>query len=557
MKESRFLLIGIDGATWRVIDPLIEKGKLPNLARLMREGASGPLESTVIPNTPPAWISFMTGKNPGKTGIYDFLSRQLGTYEMKVCTSLDNQEPTIFEILSASGRRVCSVNMPMTYPPQGVNGAMISGIPLPPHAKNFCYPEGLLEEIERNAGTYIVDIDYSKFDARRQSSAQDLDMYEELLSELLLALEQRQKAILYLLEKERFDLFSLVYNITDRVQHYFWKFTDPSHPGYTEAGARRFGGTIARAYEAVDGMIGELLEAAPQYDTIVMSDHGFGPYYRDFHLNRWLSEKGYLALKKVPRWTFRRTNLGSLLRKSGMGRLSRFLPRVLRDYPLPRLMRKSVSDTSDIIWSRTKAYSNLMGISVNLKGREPEGIVTYGDDYERLTTKIMEELADLRDEKDGRKLIDLVDVKENLFFGSKVYLAADIYFMIAGLAYHVTTRLDVNHMFDDKTAFGMSGTHRMDGIAIIRANGVAAGRHFENASILDIPSTLLYLMGHPILKGMDGRVLDSIFEDGFRSRRPVEYMDDALLRAPRVETGYTPEEKEEILNLLKGLGYLG
>lgn len=557
MKGSQLFLIGIDGATWKVIDPLIEKGRLPNLARLVREGAAGSLESTVIPNTPPAWISFMTGKNPGKTGIYDFLRRQLGTYDMKVCSSLDNEEPTVFEILSRSGRRVCSINMPMTYPPQEVNGIMVSGIPLPPHARNFCYPETLLPELEREIGGYVVDIDYAKFDAGRKGDPQDLDMYEELLWELFRALELRQKAILYLLEKERFDLFALVYSITDRVQHYFWKFTDPSHPGYTQEGARRFGEAIAKTYEEVDRRIGELLEAAPGYDVVVMSDHGFGPYYRDFHLNRWLLEKGFLVLKKVPRWTFRRTHAGSILRKAGLGRLARFLPRLLREYPIPRLTRKRIPDTSDIIWSKTRAYANLMGISINLKGREPEGTVTYGDEYETLTARIIKELADLRNDKDGRTLIDIADVKENLFFGPKVYLAADVYFMIAGLAYHITSRLDVDHMFDDRTTFGMSGTHRLDGIVIIRANGVTSGRRIERASIVDIPATLLCLMGHPVLKGMDGRVLEGIFEESFRTTHPIEYVDDEALRAPHPKSEYTPQEKEEILKVLKGLGYLG
>jgi predicted AlkP superfamily phosphohydrolase/phosphomutase len=556
MKSSKLLLIGIDGATWKIIDPLIEKGKLPNFQKLKADGAAGPLESTVIPNTPPAWISFLTGKNPGKTGIYDFLRRQAGTYDMKVNTSLDNEEPTIFNILSKAGRTVCSINMPMTYPPERVNGTMVSGIPLPPGGRDFCHPAELISELEKQFGRYVVDIDYSRFEAQRENISGELESYDELLAELTEALRLRQKAILYLLEKNNPDLFSVVYSIVDRVQHYFWKFLDPSHPGSTEEGAARFGGAIDEAYEEVDRRIGELLKAAPDYQVVVMSDHGFGPYYRDFHLNRWLIEKGYLVLKNIPRVTVRSTDIGNILGRLGLSWLSNLVPRKIKNYPIPRPYIKRVADMDDIIWPETKAYSALMGISVNLKGREPQGIIGLGDEYKELTEQIMSDLKELRDERTDKPLIDVVDVKENRFHGAKVFEAADVYFMIAGFSYHITGRLDVDHKFDDRTHFGMSGTHRMDGIVMIRANGVIPGRELERASIMDIPSTILYIMGHPVLKGMDGRVLEEIFEDDFYSKHPMKFIDDEVMKPSRDESGYTKEEEEEILNLLKGLGYL-
>jgi len=556
MARDRLLLIGIDGATWDRIDPLIEKGKLENLRILRDTGASAPLESTVIPNTPPAWISFLTGKNPGKTGIYDFLGRQEGTYDLKVNTSLDNEEPTIFNILSKAGRRVYSINMPMTYPPGKINGVMISGIPLPPAARDHCYPARILAELEEEVGKYVVDIDYSRFSAHRQADGSEFESYDELLAELYRVLELRQRAALFLLGKEKPDLFSIVYSIVDRVQHYFWRFIDPSHSGYSAEGAARFGDAIDRAYEAVDRLIGELMIALPDYDVVIMSDHGFGPYYRDFHVNRWLVDRGYLVLKKVPRWSLRRTNIGNMLQRAGLGSLSGVLPRAVAECSVPRPYRKRTADQSDIVWSRTRAYARILGISVNLAGREPEGIVGGGTEYTGLTQEIMRDLGELCDEKTGKKLIDRSDVKENMFHGSKTCMAADVYFIVANLSYNTTTRLDVDHMFDDRTHFGMSGTHRMDGVFIMKSGGVVPGVRLERASIMDISPTVLYIMGHPVLRGMDGKVLAEVFETDFFDKRPVEYLDDETLRASREEAGYTKEEEEEIRNLLKGLGYL-
>ncbi len=553
----KVLLIGIDGATWDIIDPLLAAGKMPNLARLRAEGASGPLRSTVIPNTPPAWTSFLTGKNPGKTGIYDFVGRQVGSYDMKVCTSRDNEEPTIFRLLSDAGRRICSVNMPMTYPPDpNVNGVMISGIPLPPAADDFCHPEGLLREIEKEVGGYRVDIDYSKYDAGKRDPSGELELYARLLEELYDALELRQKVILSLLERENPDLFAVVYSLVDRVQHYFWKFIDPEHPGYSEEGAKRFGSAIDEANEAIDSMIGELLERAPDYDVVIASDHGFGPYYRDFHLNRWLVERGYLVMKRIPRTAVRMTNVGSILRRLGFGRLERALPRVLGTIPVPRPHRKRTADRSDIVWSKTKAYGNVSGISLNLRGREPEGIVTYGGEYRDLTRRIIEELMELTDERTGEKLVDVADIKENRFHGPRVYQAADIYFMIAGLSYNITTRLDAGRMFDDRRHFGMSGTHRMDGILVVRGGGITPETALEHASIMDVPCTVLYLMEMPVLKNMDGKVLEEMFEESFLRDRPVYYVDQDSIRTKGRDSGYTKEEEEEILDVLKGLGYL-
>ena len=557
MNQKKLLLIGIDGATWRIIDPLIDKGRLPTLEKLRAEGAAGPLESTVIPNTPPAWISFMTGKHPGKTGIYDFLRREPGQYALKVCTSIDNDEPTLFRILSRAGRRVCSINMPMTYPPEKLNGVMVSGIPLPPDARDFCYPQELLAEIENEVGGYIVDVDYSKFSAHLADPADAFELYDKLLSELYDALERRQRAVLYLLEKEKPDLFSVVYSIVDRVQHYFWKFISSSHPGYSDEGAGRFKTVIEDAYEELDRKIGQLLEAAPDYHVVLMSDHVFGPYIRDVHLNRWLIEKGYLVLKKTPRITARRTTIGNLFSKFGLRKFSSFLPTGLREYPLPRPFIKRIPDEDDIIWSRTKAYSNLYGVSVNLKGREPEGIVAEGDEYRTLTSQIIRDLEGLRDDRTGEKLVDRADVKENLFQGQNVSLAADVYFMISGLSYHITKRLDVDHIFDDRTFFGMSGTHRMDGIVLIRVGGVKPGMRIEKASIMDIPATVLYIMDHPVLENMDGKVLVEIFEDNLLSEHPIRTTGEDALHLSRDDAGYTKEEEEDILNLLKGLGYLG
>ena len=128
-RRRKVLVIGLDGATFDLIKPWVDMGYLPTLARLLREGAHGELSSTIPPMTAPAWTSFSTGVNPGNHGLYDWIARDEGTYSFSPTTALNCKAPTIYSLLSDAGRRVCTLNVPMTYPPLPVNGAVISGLP--------------------------------------------------------------------------------------------------------------------------------------------------------------------------------------------------------------------------------------------------------------------------------------------------------------------------------------------------------------------------------------------------------------------------------------------
>jgi Type I phosphodiesterase / nucleotide pyrophosphatase len=164
---DRLLIIGLDGATFDVITPWAQEGKLPNLRKLLENGAHGALKSTIPPMSPPAWTSFMTGKNPGKHGVFDFTARKPYSYDIEFVNARWRRAETIWKIMSEEGKRICVLGVPFTYPPEAVNGVMISGIDTPAtggiaDATAF-HPKALYHEIAANLGGYLISPNLKAF----------------------------------------------------------------------------------------------------------------------------------------------------------------------------------------------------------------------------------------------------------------------------------------------------------------------------------------------------------------------------------------------------------
>ena len=146
-SERKVLVIGLDGGTFDVIQPWVEAGHLPNIGRLMAEGASGPLRSTIHPLTPTAWTTFLTGKNPGKHGIYDFALFEPGSYQPLRTDASHSRAASLFQLLNEAGRRVVSYNVPWTFPPEPVNGVMIAGFGAPAFDRRLTYPAAAFDDL--------------------------------------------------------------------------------------------------------------------------------------------------------------------------------------------------------------------------------------------------------------------------------------------------------------------------------------------------------------------------------------------------------------------------
>ena len=211
---SRVLVIGIDGVTFDLIHPWAEAGDLPNLAAIARNGASGELRSTIPPNSAPAWTSFMTGMNPGKHGVYGFTRVEPREgYAIRVNSGAVRRAQTVYQLLTEQGRRSIVLNVPMTYPPDPIDGLVVTGIATPGMESQFTYPPELRDEVFRLLPDYILDVRGWGVTAVGERRA-------HILEDILRMVDTRTRLALHLMRTQPWDLFTIVFTATDRAQHH-------------------------------------------------------------------------------------------------------------------------------------------------------------------------------------------------------------------------------------------------------------------------------------------------------------------------------------------------
>ncbi len=556
--RTRVLVVGLDGATFDLIQPWADAGELPGLKRIMRGGVHGSLRSTLPPMTAPAWTSFATGSNPGRHGLYDWIARQPGDYAFLPVTAADARVPTVYQLLGDAGRRVCVMNVPMTYPASPVNGVMISGMPAPSLQHEVSYPPEALEEIVGAVGDYIL---YP--DPGQAYSDSGIDSF---LSRLYDCTDLRIKAFDYLRAREDWDFAMVVFNGTDTVSHAMWKFMDPQHPLHDPSRYPKYGSAIKDFYREVDGYLGRVVSELDE-DTVlvVMSDHGFGPFHKFIHVNNWLIREGFMAVRRGPRSQVKqglfRAGFSPMavyngLMSLGLGALKREVVRGNGQ----GLLKTLFLSFEDVDWARTQAYSlgNVGQIFLNVAGREPQGCVQPGAHYEEVREAIMARLADLRDPATGEAVVEAVYRREDIYQGDHVERAPDILFLPRRLEYFGFGEYEFgSHQVIEPMRRGISGTHRMHGIFLAYGAGVRPGVVVEGAAITDLAPTMLHLMGEPVPKHMDGRVLQEILVDG---ARPVVYDSSSLSTGGAQGSngaGLSAADRDTLAERLRSLGYVG
>jgi predicted AlkP superfamily phosphohydrolase/phosphomutase len=569
MEKQKIFVIGWDSATWDLIRPWIDQEKLPNLAKLIDQGVSGPLESVLPPITPPAWTSFMTGKNPGKHGIFHFVEPRPGRYTMTWANAGSRKATTIWRLLSDAGWRVGTVNVPFTYPPEKIQGFQISGMDTPSEKSPFIHPPELREELERALGSLTLELRYLGGMTSDKRAQQALDEMETLD-------RQWTKIGLYLLEKHPVDIMMLTYMSVDTVQHHFWHHMDPAHFLHDPKGVDKFGNAVLHVYQRLDQAIGQFISQLPEETVVlVVSDHGGGPVSeRTIYFNRYLAQLGLLKY---------RTEKGSPA-ISGLKRLMRNAYRLVRGSLnsdqkkmlatlFPKLREQvdgAYTAYNNIDWTATKAYCSEVAASppsiwINRKGSKPSGIVE-DDEYESLVALITEKLKALKDPRTGESVIPRIYRRDEVFQGPYLDEAPDLILdWWSGKGFSNDTSFpEDNHKPalvirepEPMKGHEWAGTHRLHGILLAKGGPLKKGAKIDGARLMDMAPTLLYLAGQPIPSDMDGRVLLDLFEPEFVAKHPVVYDqvqgDD---QTPGNGSTYSAEDAALIEERLKALGYI-
>jgi predicted AlkP superfamily phosphohydrolase/phosphomutase len=543
---SRVLVVGIDGATFDLILPWAEAGDLPNLAQMIDAGVHGLLESTIPPVTAPAWTTFATGVNPGKHSVFDFIRPIGGEFDLVNATSI--QAPTLWQILSEAGRKVGTMNVPVTYPPQPVNGFEIGGM-LSPVNSEFTYPTDLLVQYEGKLKPYRI-APHVQYKPGNES---------EFIADLLDLVERRGEYALQLMADYPYDFLMFHFQATDNVQHAFWKFVDPTHPDYDPQATARFGSGIKQIYQRIDSFIGQMRDRLGDDDTmIVMSDHGFGSLHYVVNMNLFLLERGLLRLKRGT-WTRLKTNLfragltpasiWHLIERTGLQNYVWQVSKSTRNKVVGRFL-----SFADVDWSRTLAYSigHVGQIYVNLRGREPEGIVEAGEHCASVRQQVIDALHQLRHPETGQPLVDRVIPGDQVAHGPYAHRSPDLHVVMDGYRTICFPLFATDHRIVTRQIRGDSGCHRLHGVLIAQGPEIHRGKKLEDAHIIDLAPTILHLMGLPVLKDMDGRVLT----EALTSSRPVERR-DSVASGRRAHGELSQEEVTEVEDRLRALGYLG
>ena len=554
LEERHVFVLALDGATYDLLGPWMLEGYLPNLKKLFEAGVHSPLQSSYPPLTSPAWASFITGKSPASHSIFEFFRRAPDSYKLVLNSRQDIAGESIWRVLSESGKRVGVLGVPLTWPPETVNGFIVTGL-LTPRQKDivFTYPPELGAELHQQLGAYLL----------QHTEKYVQDDPSRLETEERAILENKIDAACYLMDSRPWDFFMLHILGGDVLQHGFWHFMDPTHPQYTREGNEKYGDVILNYYHRLDERLPEILRRLPEHTyVLVMSDHGFGPLKYYINFNTWLLQEGFIKIKR---------NLWSQLRylafrlgyhyrlawqigsRTGLVRLIIKLGRDVQEHT----QRKLFLSLDDVDWSRSTAYSfgNFGQIFINLRGREPQGCVEPGEACEHVVQQLKTALRQMRDPDTGAPVIGEIWRGSELWRGRFAEHAPDLFFFTQDMKYKAMGLSDFgsNRVFDE--LYGTRAHHHMDGVFMLSGPGIRVHQTMSPPSLVDLAPTIYHLLGVPIPSDLDGRVLRETFTGELAQREPV-YREATSEKGDGSGRGYTAEEEEKLAEMLRDLGYV-
>jgi predicted AlkP superfamily phosphohydrolase/phosphomutase len=525
--KSRTLLIGLDGATFSILDPLMNQGVMPNLKRLIGAGARSELTSVIPPLTPPAWTSLMTGRSPGNHGIFDFLRFELraGARQLRVLDSDDVACPTIWSILARHGLNTTVLNFPMTFPAHGVSGNVVPGWVPWRHLRLACYPKNLYARLvdalpEFNPRELAMDM---ALEERALEGCTREEDYENLIKLHIRRERQWFQVLRYLMREEPADLTAVLFDGVDKLQHFCWRFLDPAifsaSPSDWESRIRDW---CLEYFREIDRFIAEVISTGGDNTSVVIaSDHGFGPTVEVFHLNEWLHRHGYLVWADAANVEQKRPET------LGMGTMAR------RFY--------------EIDWEKTTAYCPT-----------PSGNGVYftvpGGQYENFRCELIDRLLQFTDPATGEPVIKRIWTREEAFAGSHMASAPDLTLSLrdGGLVSILPSDVLL------KPRKEPAGAHRPNGVFVAAGAGIRRGVALSSLSILDVAPLLLHTLGLPVPKDLEGRVPEALFEPAYLHSRPFVFEDapsDSLAMEPSF-TDIDAHMETEVMGQLRALGYM-
>ncbi len=542
MSSNKVMVIGIDGASYNTIINNLDK--LSFYKELFEKGCFAPLNSVIPPVTAPAWSTSYTGKNPARSGICGMFKVDKQTYGNIMYSASDRVSKDVYEIAGELGKKCVAMGMPYTYPPRKVNGFLISG-----RFKAGGFPKELTDKI-------MKDHDYRLYSARPSK-----------ISYVKKSIESRFKMAESIFKEHEWDLGMLGFEQIDSIQHNLL-LEDPEG--------------INSLYKVTDECLRKFVDGLGNDVTVILySDHGFKIFPKRFYGSRWLVKKGFLKLKskesiKILQSELKKKKISILKNMSGnvFGFVFKYLifntkerlrilfpnlkyPKFLRSFA--RFAQVNISNEEkpvmyeeSIAFMASQTMSNFGGIYINSKGKYSNGIVDP-EEYDKVREKIIQELYDEVDPETNKKIVKEVFRREDVVHGPFSEDCPDIFFKCDDVYYVSESMFNVakGEIFENLPI----ANHERAGIFGSIGKNIGNSRDMK-LDIVDIMPTILYSLGLSIPNGLDGNVRTEIFDDNYLKNNKVTNI-EFKTEIPRTESDQlTENDKKEISQKLKDLGYV-
>ncbi len=565
----KILVLGLDGATWDLLNPLLNDGLLPNLARLREQGSSGSLHSVFPPLSPVAWTAVMTGKNSGKHGIFEFM--EYGHHPLcgRVNSSRAIKSDLLWETAGRYGKKTVAGGVPLSYPPRPSErfpGFFLGDFLSPANAADFASDPLIFAELEQKVGRYQP----------WSTSIHDGGNEAVVLADLQAFLEQHLDAVRFLMNRCEWDLFIFDLMATDRFQHELWHAWDLTHRAARgrERELEALRPKLIEFWQTLDRGVGSIAaDLPPDASLLLISDHGFGPIEHYVNFNVWLLEHNFIMLEdsfyvKQKYWFYRHGAtpewIYGVMSRLGLGnhRVARF--RGKQEGLMDRLGESLFLSRRHIDWSRTRAYAqgNFGQIFLNVKGQQPSGCVAP-EDVRPLLDDLKAGLMAIPHPETGKPLVEHVYERDELYHGPYSGLSPDLTVVLTDWKYRTIGLHDFTTNKVISPAFGPTGDHRLEGILIATGPAFQAGAQPRGAALLDIAPTVLHLLGVPVPDDMDGRVLTELLQPSLSESAHLPDDELALVAAQAgavsgvsSDGSYSDEQDAAIQQRLADLGYL-
>lgn len=531
---ARTLLLGLDGMTFTILDPLVEEGRLPFFSRVIEEGVRAELRSTANPLTPPAWTTLMTGRGPGAHGVFDFMRFEEGPEGPygALIFSHDVRCETIWSIASRQGGKIISLNFPAMFPVRPIDGFVVPGYVTARQLKTSVFPRALYPRLKALPGFNPKEFAWNMDESRKGVEGLPPEDYESWIRYVMDKDGQWVQIATMLMKEENWSLAAILFDGVDRLQHLVWRFLDPAlADSLGSEWERRIRELAIEYFVRLDKHLADLVAVAgPDTRVFLASDHGAGSTTEIFYANAWLASRGYLTWKDG-------TELDVEDRLSA--------PHIFDFF-------------QSIDWRRTKAYvRSASSNGIYIRKARPEGGGVKPEEYEAFRAKLVEELLEFRDPANGERIVSRVMLREEAFPGEAMEDAPDITLFLRDGGF--PSIMPSQELLKPRKE--VVGMHRPEGVFMAVGPGIRKGESLPPKDIVDTTPTMLHSLGLPVPSDFEGKVIEDAYEGSFLASNPIRIGEKTL--DPREKAGAANERTEmktedeaQLLDQLRRLGYI-